>query len=165
MTMTLYVADKYVPTIGKPTAPTLKFTADAVARQLTTWANNGTRLRVEYGSFENGTWRITSISTRSIQRGWETNNFTVAEITLTFTEVVDMKVGTGPVSGGTRAKTSNKKATKSPTRTYTVRKGDTLTKISQKYYGTASKWRKIADANKIKNPNKIRIGQKLKIPK
>jgi len=49
---------------------------------------------------------------------------------------------------------------------YKVQKDDTLGKISKKFYGTANKWQKIYDFNKdkLKNPNKIYPGQKLKIP-
>lgn len=47
--------------------------------------------------------------------------------------------------------------------TYTVQPGDTLSKIAKKYLGKASLWRKIYEDNKvtIKNPNFIRVGQKL----
>jgi nucleoid-associated protein YgaU len=49
---------------------------------------------------------------------------------------------------------------------YTVKKGDTLQKISKKFYGTTKKWSKIYEANKdtLKGPNKIRPGQTLNIP-
>lgn len=49
---------------------------------------------------------------------------------------------------------------------YTVQKGDTLQKISQKFYGTTKKWLKIYDANKdtLKGPNKVYPGQVLNIP-
>jgi LysM repeat protein len=49
---------------------------------------------------------------------------------------------------------------------YTVRKADTLQKISQKFYGTTKKWAKIYDANSdvLKGPNKIYPGQTLNIP-
>ncbi len=51
-------------------------------------------------------------------------------------------------------------------RTYTVVKGDTLSKIAHSIYGDANKWRKIYEANTdlIKNPDLIRPGQVLKIP-
>jgi nucleoid-associated protein YgaU len=47
-----------------------------------------------------------------------------------------------------------------------VQKNETLTGISQKYYGSANKWRKIFDFNRnvIEDPNKIRAGIKLIIP-
>jgi nucleoid-associated protein YgaU len=51
-------------------------------------------------------------------------------------------------------------------RTYTVQKGDTLSKISKQYYGDANQYMKIFDANKdkLKDPDKIQVGQVLNIP-
>ncbi|GIM47042.1 hypothetical protein DNHGIG_25910 [Collibacillus ludicampi] len=51
-----------------------------------------------------------------------------------------------------------------PQRTHTVVFGDTLWKIALQYYGDGSQYRKIADANKIENPDVIIVGQKLVIP-
>jgi len=49
---------------------------------------------------------------------------------------------------------------------YTVQPGDTLSKIALHYYGSAAPgaYMKIANANKLNDPNKIYVGQKLKIP-
>lgn len=49
---------------------------------------------------------------------------------------------------------------------YVVRKGDTLSKIAEKYYGDPSLYKDIFEANKnvLKDPNKIFPGQKLRIP-
>ena len=49
---------------------------------------------------------------------------------------------------------------------YTVAKGDTLQKISQKLYGTTKKWPKIYNANRdvLSGPDKIYPGQILNIP-
>jgi nucleoid-associated protein YgaU len=49
---------------------------------------------------------------------------------------------------------------------YTVRSGDSLSKIAQREYGDAKKWRRIFEANQdqIKNPDLIHPGQQLKIP-
>ena len=51
--------------------------------------------------------------------------------------------------------------------TYTVKSGDSLSRIAQRYYGNANEWRKIYEANKdqIKDPDLIHPGQNLKIPK
>ena len=51
--------------------------------------------------------------------------------------------------------------------TYTVVKGDTLGAIARKYYGKASAWKKIADANAdlLKGKTLIRPGMKLQIPR
>jgi nucleoid-associated protein YgaU len=52
------------------------------------------------------------------------------------------------------------------TRFHIVRREETLSAISQQYYGTPSKWQKILQANKniIKDPNKLQPGTKLTIP-
>ena len=47
-----------------------------------------------------------------------------------------------------------------------VQKGDTLSKIAEKYYGDPSLYKDIFEANKdvLNDPNKIFPGQKLRIP-
>ncbi|HUQ48415.1 MAG TPA: LysM peptidoglycan-binding domain-containing protein [Gemmatimonadaceae bacterium] len=52
------------------------------------------------------------------------------------------------------------------TETYTVKSGDSLSKIAKHLYGDANSWHKIFDANrdKIKNPDLIHPGQVLTIP-
>jgi nucleoid-associated protein YgaU len=51
-------------------------------------------------------------------------------------------------------------------RTYTVVKGDSLSKIAKREYGDANKWRTIYEANRhlIKDPDLIYPGQLLTIP-
>lgn len=51
-------------------------------------------------------------------------------------------------------------------RMYVVKSGDSLSKIAQREYGDANKWRRIFEANqdKIKDPDMIHPGQELKIP-
>jgi nucleoid-associated protein YgaU len=51
-------------------------------------------------------------------------------------------------------------------RSYTVVKGDSLSKIAKHLYGDAQKWRKIYEANReqIKNPDLIYPGQTFTIP-
>jgi nucleoid-associated protein YgaU len=48
--------------------------------------------------------------------------------------------------------------------TYTVKAGDNLSKISKLFYGDANQYRKIAQANNLADPDKIRVGQNLRIP-
>ncbi|ASN80343.1 BON domain-containing protein [Deinococcus ficus] len=47
---------------------------------------------------------------------------------------------------------------------YTVKAGDSLSAIAQKYYGDAMEYKKIAHYNNISNPDLIQPGQKIKIP-
>jgi nucleoid-associated protein YgaU len=51
-------------------------------------------------------------------------------------------------------------------RTYTVKPGDSLSKISREFYGDANQYEKIFEANreKLSDPNKVRAGQELVIP-
>jgi LysM repeat protein len=52
-------------------------------------------------------------------------------------------------------------------RTYTVRSGDSLSKISEHYYGNSADWTWIYAANKAKvhNPDNIFVGESLTIPR
>jgi nucleoid-associated protein YgaU len=47
---------------------------------------------------------------------------------------------------------------------YVVKSGDNLSKISKTFYGNPNLYNKIAQANGIPDPDKIRVGQELKIP-
>ncbi len=53
-----------------------------------------------------------------------------------------------------------------PAKIYEVVGGDTLSKIAKKFYGDANKYMKIFEANKdqLQDPDKIKVGQKLRIP-
>jgi LysM repeat protein len=50
--------------------------------------------------------------------------------------------------------------------TYTVKSGDTLSKIAQQFYGSASEYTRIFEANRdqLSNPDNIQPGQELVIP-
>lgn len=50
---------------------------------------------------------------------------------------------------------------------YTVKRGDSLSKIAKKFYGDPMKYKQIFEANKpmLKDPNLIYPGQTLRIPK
>jgi nucleoid-associated protein YgaU len=51
-------------------------------------------------------------------------------------------------------------------RMYKVKPGDTLSKISQQFFGNPNQYQRIFEANrdKLTDPNKIQVGQELKIP-
>ncbi len=67
------------------------------------------------------------------------------------------------IAAATPAKLSPVKATP---KTYVIQKGDTLSKISQKFYGTTKKWKSIYDANRdrINNINNLKVGAQIVIP-
>ena len=49
-------------------------------------------------------------------------------------------------------------------REYIIQAGDSLSSIAQQFLGSSGKWRLIAEANHISNPDRIKVGQKLLIP-
>ena len=63
--------------------------------------------------------------------------------------------GSAPAAGGAQAAVF-----------YTVKKGDNLSTIAKEHYGAASKYMLIFEANKpmLKDPDKIYVGQVLRIP-
>lgn len=69
-------------------------------------------------------------------------------------------------SGSTIASGSPAQDSLPQLKTYTVKRGDTLSRISQKMYGEASQWRKIYQANRdrIPNQNALKLGVELVIP-
>lgn len=131
-------------------------------------------VRITYGGeFDKWSWRITDFNFEATMHHPDTYVPLRIEVNLSFIQLRDALPVVGPVSSSTsstpktttKPKTSTSPKKKTTTkRYYTVKKGDTLSKISLKYYKTASKWSKIASANKIKNPNKIYPGKKLLIP-
>ena len=80
------------------------------------------------------------------------------------TDPVDLRTSISPDTTLAGHETTTKK-TMTP-RFHIVRTGETLSSISYRYYGSASKWQKIRDANRktIKDANKLRPGIKLIIP-
>ena len=47
---------------------------------------------------------------------------------------------------------------------YTIKSGDSLSKIAQLFYGNGNKYPKIVEANGIKDPNNVPIGTTLSLP-
>jgi len=65
-------------------------------------------------------------------------------------------------------KEESQEETPATTQEHTVASGDTLSGIAQKHYGSQAKWKAIYEANKEvigDNPNLIRVGMVLKLPK
>ena len=76
----------------------------------------------------------------------------------------------GPAAGGVKpagmTPTANQPAAPAA-QSYTVQKGDSLSKIAKKHLGDGNDWRKIYEANRAligDDPDKIFPGQKLTIP-
>lgn len=70
------------------------------------------------------------------------------------------------VQGGSSSTSMPEAEAKPQEQTYTVKSGDSLSRIARHFYGDAMKWKAIWEANKaiVKNPDLIHPGQVLKIP-
>jgi nucleoid-associated protein YgaU len=73
----------------------------------------------------------------------------------------------GFVEGTPEVQTEEAKPVEPTMVQYQVKKNDTLQKISKQFFGTTKKWNKIYQLNqsRIKNPDRIRPGMVLDIPK
>ena len=71
----------------------------------------------------------------------------------------------GALATGTAALVSKTRdsSTKTTNKTYTVKKGDTLWGIAKREFNDGQKYKDIAKLNNIANPNKIQVGQVLRL--
>ena len=51
-----------------------------------------------------------------------------------------------------------------PNQAYSVKSGDNLSKISNRFYGSPNHYSNIAAASNISDPNKIQVGQQITVP-
>lgn len=94
------------------------------------------------------------------------NNRTRQAVTVTLLQAVaDDLIKRSPAkdrkASDARAKGSGKGA---KNKRYTVKRGDTLSKIAAKQLGSAKRWREIAKLNNIRDPKNVKVGRVLKLP-
>ncbi len=133
--------------------------------KLTTFMHSKTPLRlIITGTQVNVLVIITSHN--STFRGGETGD---VYFDLTMRTWRDLKVGrinTAAGGKGASTKASRPDLKKTP-KTYAVKPGDSLSKIAKLQLGSSSRWSEIYKLNKQvigKDPNKIKVGQKLVMP-
>lgn len=126
-------------------------------------AGSGARVTFSYGTSERGTWRMARCSIRVTERVPFSNDAAKATVSLSFLEASDVVVKVGPLSGGHAAPAGSKPAAPAE-RTHTVSRGETLSGIALRYYGAASVWPQLADLNKVRDPRRLQIGTRLRIP-
>lgn len=132
-------------------------------QELRNLATHQSRIVVSYGGQEGGLFHISRMNWRSERRHPFESYVTRATVSLTLTASNFTNEALGPTSGG--ASTGGKpSSSKSKVRYHVVKKNDSLTSIALKYYGKARYYTKIMDANNIKNPKKLKVGRKLRIP-
>lgn len=126
-------------------------------------AESGDRITIiGLSPFERGPWRLETVNIAATLRQQGTNNITRAAVALSFVEASDARPRLGPVSGGKKGGGVGFSSVSA--RHYTVRKGDTLRSIAAKFYSDPSEWKRIARANHIKDPGKLKVGTRLRIP-
>jgi hypothetical protein len=71
---------------------------------------------------------------------------------------------TAEISAAEIARAAVKKSTKGNTKTYTAKEGDTLFGIAAQFLGSGKLWKKIGDANDIRDPYAVKKGDDIIIP-
>ena len=115
---------------------------------------------IEYGQSRGVSWKNIHIENEKLLiRGAAPADFVKNEVWIKIKDI-------DPLYEDLTADITIDPSLKVPEKTYTVVPGDTLSKISKQFYGDANKYMKIFDANKdqLKDPNKINVGQTLRIP-
>lgn len=133
-------------------------------------SEENSRVTINYSIREAGSWLLTDYTVTVTARDVYQRP-TRADVSLTFSRIMDEKAFMGPIKGRSSSlkvippKTKKKTNTKSNLGVYVVKKGDTLWALARRYYGNPYLWPKIADRNGVKNPRLLQIGKRLVIPK
>jgi LysM repeat protein len=128
------------------------------------------------GTLDTRLWRMTNLGIHVLRRHPVTSAPTHAHVDVQLTQASDIKLSSGPISGGKSSTSSSKTTSKSKKTTsskssskkkskihyYKVKKGDNITRIAIRVYGNAASWRRLADLNNLKNPKKLKVGQRLR---
>lgn len=111
----------------------------------------------------NVTWALDSLEWGDCIRQRDTGKRVRQVVSLTLVALSDPYASAKSPAASNRAAAAGRGGQAHPLR-YTVKKGDTLSAIAAKEYGSASDWHKIADANNIRDPKNLKVGQVLKLP-
>lgn len=154
-------------------SPDLTQSVEPLMRRLDTMAQGTEPIICTFGPTDGGYWYITTLEYDVQQRKFGTNEVVRCNATLGLTRATGVAAATGPVSGGVKPATTPKPAggAHSPSkpaaatpRTYVVKKGDTLSGIAASQLHNAGRWHEIANLNGIRDPRKLKVGARLKLP-
>lgn len=119
-------------------------------------------LAIDWAEGRSYRWVVNNIEWQHVARDPDTNRRVQARVRLDLLEYVAAEITATPVAKA-QAATSGA-AAPAAARTYTVKGGDTLSGIAAKQLGDHKKWPKIAELNGIRDPRRLQIGQKLRLP-
>jgi nucleoid-associated protein YgaU len=127
------------------------------------WAENNDPIRLIVTKLINDVFLITSFEYKLV--GGTPGDI---EYTITFKKYKEIAVKEIKKVSTTNISSTATRTTKRETpKTYTVKAGDTLSKIALSVYGDSTKWKAIYEANKKvigSDPNKLKVGTVLKLP-
>ena len=109
------------------------------------------------------TWVIESLDWGDCIRQRDTGKRVRQVVSLVLVAVSDPYASAKSPAAANRAASNARGGEAHPLR-YTVKKGDTLSAIAAAEYGDVNKWHAIADANGIRDPKALKIGQVLRLP-
>ncbi|NTF08399.1 LysM peptidoglycan-binding domain-containing protein [Agrobacterium rubi] len=89
---------------------------------------------------------------------------TTAQAPAATTPAAPAPAATAPTTPAPATTTSAPATTPAAAGKYVVARGDSLWKIAAEKYGDGTEWKKIAEANALKRPNHIEVGEELNVP-
>lgn len=128
-------------------------------------------LELRYGSYTGLRWVVNGLDWGAALRGAGGRRLR-QYVTVELLEHRDAQLALKPVARAkpapakpaTAGRPSSGTAVRPSGRTYKVKAGDTLSKIAQAQLGKASRWPEIARLNSLRDPDKITVGQTLRLP-
>jgi LysM repeat protein len=142
-------------------------TVEGTINNLRTVVGNADKVLFSLGYLERGWWRVTDLQVSPLARQEGTNQVTRANVSIQLIEAYDVRPKIGRTATRPKPKPPAKtkpKATSPSYRYVTVRRGDTLWDFAVKYLGTGLRWKEIAKLNGVRDPKKLQIGKRLRIP-
>jgi len=144
------------------TAEVEQLKASASSQAGTAQAENA-RLTASFAALQRSTGQVSteSAANRTLVQQLQGANAVLAQENYQLKTMISRTTG-GPAPTGTLAAPTPPPGT----RLHQVVAGDSLSKISQRYYGTATRWQEIYNANtdKIGSTGVLRVGSELRIP-
>lgn len=131
-------------------------------RELQILSETGLPVACSYGSTETGTFRITGLRPKVTHR-FADNNASEGAVQIELTRIGDERLTIAARTKPTKPPKKKSSSSKKKVVRYTVRRGDSLIKIASKVCHNTGHWQRIAADNKIRDPRKLKVGQRLTI--